>query len=595
MIVLGNGANNAPLSIKKKDIKGIYNFNFVENTAMKPAVNNVSLSQIVTFVGQKIQKAIEKPLTLIYMADTHKALDKMPKIKTATDKYSKESANPLIIHAGDYSMGSQGIEQQVEILNKIGVGIATLGNHEFFSGPKRLANSLNNSEFKTIVTNLEVPKANPLTSAFENNKLVHSLVKEIDGKKYGFIGAVTKSINGHGYNPYMDGIKANPPFEAICNEVKMLEQQGVNRIIMVSHLGYKYDKKMAQKVPGIDVIVGGHSHIALPGIKKDINLIDSNRKEPVLLLHAGAYGEVIGVSHLIFNDQGILQVKEQKLEILHNYFRKIFNLFKDKTVNTTRNNLVEVSSFKDDKEISQIVAREKNNMTQIATIKKPINGEWPVWGASELGSLTADAVKHETNSDVAIIQPGAIRLGIPKGKVYAEEIMNINLPFNTAIVKVKISGLNILKALNKGASSAGKQSKPGVLQVSGLKYTIDMSKHQTARVSEVLIKEGNEFKPLDRNKEYTVAFDKYLQAGGDNIDSLKNNTVIKEFSGKCYGSMLADYIMDNAENSDVIHKDFSDRIKIINRNDDDNTILSKFLHFVGIFKKYKVNNFVFKG
>lgn len=595
MIVLGNGVQYAPLSINKKDRKGIYHHKIQDSAANKPVSNNVSLSQIVSFVGLKLRKSIEKPLTLIYMADTHKALDKMPKIKTATDKFKKQAANPLIIHAGDYSMGSQGIEQQVKILNKIGLDIATLGNHEFFSGPKRLADTLNHSEFKTIVSNLEIPKDHPLKSVFDNKKAVNSLIKEIEGKKYGFIGAVTKSINGTGYDPYMEGMKASTPIDAIDKEVKLLEKQGVDRIILVSHLGYLYDKVLAEKLSGIDVIVGGHSHIALPGIKKDINLFNSAKKEPVLLLHAGAYGEVIGVSHLIFNNEGILQVGEQKPEILHNYFRRVFNFFKDKISNTTRNSLVEVSSFKDDKEISKIVAREKGNMTKIATINKPISGDWPVWGPSQLGCLTADAVKEQTKADIAIIQPGAIRLGIPKGDVYAEEIMNVNLPFNTAIVKVKISGLNILKALNKGATSAGKQNKPGLLQVGGLKYNVDMKRHITARVIDVMVKEGNEYKPIDRNKEYTVAFDRYLQDGGDGIEPLKNNTLIETFPGKCYGSMLVDYIMDNAQNTEVIHKDFSDRIKVINRTDNENMGLSKFLHSIGILKNYKVNNFVLKG
>ena len=91
--------------------------------------------------------------------------------------------------------------------------------------------------------------------------------------------------------------------------------------------------------------MGGHSHIALSGIKEGINLFRSKRnKEPVLVLHSGAYGEGIGVTYLIFNDRGILQVDEQRPVIetkLISSFKRLMGISDPKKLKTTKNILVE--------------------------------------------------------------------------------------------------------------------------------------------------------------------------------------------------------------------------------------------------------------
>ncbi|MEW5818588.1 MAG: 5'-nucleotidase C-terminal domain-containing protein [Cyanobacteriota bacterium] len=598
MLVRGNGGYT-PFTFKGIERKEKIDFADFQNTT-RPILHQKkppTLKQSISFIGSKIKDAIENPLTLVYMADTHKSYDMMSKIKSAVDNYKSSNQKSLVIHAGDYAMGSEGLDSQVTLLNKIGIDIATLGNHEFFSGVKNLAKELERSEFKTVISNLELPSTNPLTGLFQNGKLVTSYVKELEGKKYGFIGAVSNSINGEGYKNLTDGAKALKAHEAIKEEVTKLEDQGVNRIILISHLGYPYDKKLTQQVPGIDVIIGGHSHLAISGIKDNINLFKSTRnQEPVLLLHAGAYGEGIGVSHLIFNDNGVLQVKNQAPIIdtqLIRFFKKLFGIGKIQNLESSQNILVEVDSFSKSSNISSIIKQQKSHMTPITKLKKPLDGSWPIWGVSHIGGLTSDAVKEIAGSEVSIIQPGSIRRGIKKGIVYSETIKNHILPFNTSIVKVKITGKDILRALNKGAICAGQHIKPGILQCSGIKYTINMTRPATARVENVLIKVNDKYESLDLRKEYIVAYDKYLASGGDSLISLKNGEIIQEFPQDTYSSALTKYIKKLEQNNESLHQDFSDRITIKNKPNVDGFV-SKVLHLLRIKVKSKLDKFIFK-
>jgi 2',3'-cyclic-nucleotide 2'-phosphodiesterase (5'-nucleotidase family) len=594
------GSNRASTGGFKKNLK--------TRTAQKPFHKGISHTErfkrplntdVINFAGKNTK---EKPLTLIYMADTHKSLDLMANLKTAISENKQTTDGSVVLHAGDYAMGNEGIDLQVKLLNKLGIDYATLGNHEFFSGPEKLASALENSEFKTVISNLKIDQDNPLKRLENKGKMVTSEVKTIQGKKYGFIGAVTRSINTDSYKDYTSGIKALDPFIEINRQVQELEKQGVNRIILISHMGYNLDKSIARSIPGIDVIAGGHTHIALPEIKKNINLFNSSgRGEPVLILHAGAYAEALGVSHLVFNDQGILQINPVE-KSSNKYIRALKNLFKidaDKALNKhkfTDNHLIDVSEYPKDRQVYKIVEKIHSKMHKISTIKKPIDGNWPIWGTSEIGCLTADAVKNHTESQISLIHPGCIRRGIDKGNIYAEYIKDHVLPFNTSIVKVELSGRNIFKALNKGASCTGHHKKPGIVQVSGLKYAIDMNRHENARIplESIFVNINGQYEPLDLNKKYVVAYDEYLLKAGDDFKSLKDAKILEHYQDTCYADALIKHLIQLEKNNEPLSSDFSDRIVIKNQPQEE-SFIDKILHKLGLLKKSRIDKFVLKG
>ncbi|MEW5821513.1 MAG: 5'-nucleotidase C-terminal domain-containing protein [Cyanobacteriota bacterium] len=521
-------------------------------------------NQMISFLGKKIREVSAKPLTLLYMADTHSNIDNIPRLKTAINNVKSTFNNSLVIHAGDYGLGTGDLNLQIDLINNLGINLATLGNHEFFSGSENLTKALQKSKFLTLVSNLKIAPNNPLRELLDNNKLTKSTIKTIDGIKYGFIGATTCDVNKTSYQKFLNGNSVIDPLKTVELEVKKLENQGINKIILISHLGFDVDKQIAEYIPGIDVIVGGHTHTSINGVKEGYNLLKSPRnEEPVLLLHSGSYGDNLGVSHLIFNENGILQIGSS-LDKLKDKFSKLFN--KPAIINKTTNTLINAAVLPKDKDLSKIL---DDKLTLIAKSKKPIDCDWPIWGANQLGSLTADAVKEVTRAQISLIQAGGLRRAIDKGPVYAEYIKNQVIPFDTDIVKVRLTGKQILDALNHAAETAGEfDKKPGLLQVSGLCYSYDMLRPPEERVipDKVLVQRGkDQYVPLDLNETYTVAYDKFLLRGGENFVSLKDAEIIQEYPGQSYATAIIEHLTRHGSPDNNKFKEYQNRIYVINK------------------------------
>ena len=91
----------------------------------------------------------------------------------------------------------------------------------------------------------------------------------------------------------MEGITIDDKEQTIKElqeEVAKLQQQGVNKIILLSHEGNTVEKEIAQRVTGIDVILGGHSHDLIEGVTPGENLFYSPSGEPVVITQAGRDG-----------------------------------------------------------------------------------------------------------------------------------------------------------------------------------------------------------------------------------------------------------------------------------------------------------------
>ena len=152
---------------------------------------------------------------------------------------SKAPDHTLVIDAGDIFQGTplftryQG-EVEVNMLNRMGYDIYTIGNHEFDDGPKNLAKQLSVAKFDVISCNMD------LSQEPELEKVVKPYtIKTIDGQKIAFVGAITPDLIQMSMGTGKVAIKSpgkdwiNP----IADEVHKLKAQGIDKIILVTHVG----------------------------------------------------------------------------------------------------------------------------------------------------------------------------------------------------------------------------------------------------------------------------------------------------------------------------------------------------------------------
>ncbi|XP_023937284.1 uncharacterized protein LOC112045364 [Bicyclus anynana] len=400
----------------------------------------------------------------------------------------------------------------------------SLGNHEFDNGVSGLTPFIRNLSCPTLAANL-ILTSEPTLQAEKN--LMNSVVFNINGTQIGIIGYLTPEtkILAIGNNvDYIDEIIA------IREELNKLKNEGVQIFIALGHSGYLKDLEIAEKVDGIDLVIGGHTNTFLwngetidsetplgpyPTLVKQ----KSGRQVPVV--QAYAYTKYLGKLHLLFNSRGEI-------------------------VRLDGNPILLDKSVPQDPSVLSIVERYRENIIKISevvvgTSSTVLDGLSCRIQECNLGNLIADAMIDKyaseyfgegwTDTPIAVIQGGGIRtsishvdqrFNISKGDLYSV------MPFDGNLVKVTINGIKILKMLEHSVSSYNIISAPGqFLQVSGLKVEYDFKKPPGARVVNVLVRCGKcqipTYGPLNKTGDYNILTNGFMANGGDGFNSLGNH------------------------------------------------------------------------
>lgn len=414
-------------------------------------------------------------LDAIYINDVHGELIKYGKFVSFLAEHLNNKKS-LVSASGDMYIGKNERRNHAmtQLMNLSNVDIFTLGNHEFDNDSAALARQLKKAKFKTIITNMDIPNGNPLTD-LKNDKLFSSAIIEKDGEKYGIIGAAPIGIN-LGLFDKTDAVTVLAPektVQALNAEVKKLESQGINKIILISHLGYfgdGGDLNIAQKTEGIDVILGGHTHLLIEGTQRSDkdkthlkNLVMSKRNEPVIIVQAGGLGEYIGHLKVLFDEKGIIATKNDLAPI-----NDIFTLEEFQNLpKTPYDELIDKINTK---------ALGKNEI--VATVKTPFvssgtteerNTENPT--ANLLTDAVYDKVKNK-NVEVVLLHSPDVRGGL-ENQITTYRIKYSMLPFNGDFYHIELSEKDFVKLLNTEAMTSILTDNSQIIQCKGMSYTVD--------------------------------------------------------------------------------------------------------------------------
>ena len=451
--------------------------------------------------------------SIFYLNDVHGKMTNMERIKTVSDVFDKspkdENTVRLKLASGDIILGANFISNMVasKFLNWIGVSANALGNHELDVVPSRLAELLKNANFKLLAINASVAPTSPMAG-----KIQKSTIEERDGQKFGIIGVAPSDMAERvKLNDSMKDIKIDDfdtTIRKVQEEVNNLRSKGINKIILLSHSGLKQDKKIAQETEGIDIIIGGHSHEMIKDIKQGENLFYSKSGEPVVITQAGKDGENVGVLNVEWTDDGVLSKVQNNV------------------INTRKFNRTLPSRTA----VEEIIGKPEILGTVAYADPEPKNR---LIANNPHGNLIADAMRQELGTEIAILNAGNIRGHFDVGKVDSRLINDIT-PFEDKMLVGSLSEKDIVDALKVGGKSlVSHNSKPGILLVSGMKYTLN-DKGELLDLS-YQDKDGNEHKidvnNPDPNHKLTCAMDDFFATGGDNYLPSNENPdfIIKKY------------------------------------------------------------------
>ena len=325
---------------------------------------------------------------------------------------------------------------EAEMLNRIGLDAMVYGNHEFDLGPEALAKFIEAAEFPVLSGNVDVSADNLLAPLAEDH-----LVLEIGGEKVAILGAMTPDtaeISSPGPT-----VGFRPPVEYLTAKVAELEAEGVDKVILLSHLGAFATTAVAACVPGIDLIVGGHRHTLFSNTAEGAPF-----KYPLMV--DGPDGKA-GADRA---GRGLLQVPRPRRAHLRRQ-----GLVTEATGDTQ---VLDASVTPDAATLDRIKELagpiEELKGRKVAEIAAGIDGSRETCRAQEcqMGNLVTDAMLDRVKSQgvtIAITNGGGLRASIGGGTVTMGDVLAV-LPFQNTLVDLQHPGLGHRRG-------AGERLQPG--------------------------------------------------------------------------------------------------------------------------------------
>ncbi|ESY99459.1 5'-nucleotidase C-terminal domain-containing protein [Mesorhizobium sp. LNHC209A00] len=447
----------------------------------------------------------------------------------AQERKKLEGQNVLLLSAGDNFQGSlfyttyKG-KVEGEFLNDMKFDAMALGNHEFDDGEAALAPFLDMIKFPVLGANV---KANAQSKL--GDRVKPSIVVEVGGQKIGIIGAVTNDtpeLASPGPN-----IQIEDDVKSITAEVEKLKGEGVNKIIAVTHIGYNRERDVIAKIPGIDIVVGGHSHTLLSNTDPKAagpypTMVDNPGGYKVPVVQAASYSKYLGEFKVVFDDNGVVKSASGD------------PIYLDKSITPDPAALARI------KELGAPIEALKNK--EVAETTDVIDGSRESCRAKEcaMGNLVSDAILDRVKGqgvEVVISNGGGLRASIDKGTVTMGEVLTV-LPFQNTLATFQISGKDLVAGLEGGLSQI-EDGAGRFPQVAGLKYSFDRSVAPNAgRVKSVEVMENGVWTPINPTKDYLVATNNYVRQGGDGYKVFAEKAKNAYDYGPGLEQVVADYL-----------------------------------------------------
>ena len=510
-------------------------------------------------------KPVDKDISIIYTTDVHCGLtDNLGYASLVDYKKKLEKDNYVaLVDSGDYLQGdyvgaiSNG-EYIIDVMNKAGYDVATLGNHEFDYGMDILEERIN--EFNGDIVSCNVS----YIGKYENkiNKVKPYVIKQYGSKKVGFVGITTpttltssspKNFMEDGEIVYDFGASTVEHFFSLVQQnINDCKSSGADYIVLLSHLGTKDVYKpftsieLINNTYGYVAVLDGHAHSDI----KWTNQYKNKNGEEVYLVDTG-----------------------YKLNEFASFTIKVDGSYSYEYIDSYDSKDIDMDSYIKDIEAkvdelgNKVVANiDVDLFTRDSSGARIVrNQETPI------GNLISDAYRIISDADIGFVNGGAIRADLLKGDVTYKEIKDVH-PFGNTLMNKKVPGSHILDYLeftsrfvtsdHVGPDGNAKGENGGFVHPSGLIYSVDTSIPSSVevstsgefikvtgprRVKDVKILKDDNYIDIKEYKEYVIAStDFLLEEGGDGANMFISDPEIPTVQKFDY-EVLIDYIVNICE------------------------------------------------
>jgi 5'-nucleotidase len=414
---------------------------------------------------------------ILHTNDIHSHFEQMPplahQIRLLRERYGKDRT--LVLDIGDHmdrmrleTEGTDG-RANIAVMNATGYDAACLGNNEGLTlCPDTLEATFQQAEFAILTANMKRIDTGKLPEWIEPYRIF-----ERNGVRIGCIGL---TINFEEFYRLLNW-DVRPPVEILQEYVPMVRKQA-DVVVLLSHLGIRYDEKIAGEVEGIDLILGGHTH----------HLLDRPmRIRNTWIAGAGKYGQYLGQIQIDWNSD------------LHR-------------IEYIEGKVISMDGVPMAPDVSDILDQAGREGREVLTkpvteLTEPLPISWK--DESRLGNLLADGLRQWVGAEIALFNSGQLLDGLDAGGVHRGRLHEIcPSPINPCLLQ--LNGSQLRKTLEqslleeyqektiRGFGFRGKVL--GTLCVSGITILYEPTGRPYEKIRDIRF----QGQPLDPGRNYTI-------------------------------------------------------------------------------------------
>ena len=392
-------------------------------------------------------------------------------LANAVEAHRELDPNLLLLSAGDWFQGTAEAYMSkgrviIDLMNALKFDAATIGNHEFSYGEEALYALLDRARFPCFGANL--------VRAVDDRSLrlgAPPMIFTVKGVRVGISGLTTMNAKKTALYQNVESIELLPLIPVALLEVKKLRHLGAEVIVLVNHLGWAENDRIAEAIPGIDLMLGGHMHeSALVKGRRASNGRTLLAQAPPFTVGLGVVKlQVDGSRRRVLSAEAGVEVLRAKRDDRNSVVSPLLDEFRKRYA----------SAFE------TALGRESQAL--------PLARGPAV--SSPVGGWVADVIRRETTADVTLLLKSHLRAGLSPGAITLADLFRIAPTANDRIVVFEITGRELVDILSRSVARTEE-----ALDLSGMTVSHVIGSKAVA-ASEVTV--GG--RPLDLDAKYEVA------------------------------------------------------------------------------------------
>jgi len=445
------------------------------NARASKAIRAIALLAVALLLGCSTKQNVKitelpaaRTIEILAVNDMHAALDNFPRFAFIVDELRAIYPDLLLISAGDNQTGNPANDQypekgmpMIELMNAVKFDLSAVGNHEFDSRLKGFEHITHKAQFDFLSANMALPK----DADFRIKP--YKIVQVPNGLKIAFVSLLDINANGmpDSHPDNVKGFVFKDPLQTAEDYLFLKNDSDV--LIMVSHLGFEKDVRLAMQLPAssLDVIIGGHSHTK---VEKD------QIHNGIMITQAERRLNYATLIQLTVSPEGKVDKAMQLL-----------------TVGSTGNTRADIQDMVD-------TYNSNPALTETIAIAEDYFSSY-----EEVGYLMTDAIRAASESDLAFINAGGVRVSaLAKGPIRAKDVYEVD-PFGNEMVTFNLSGHEIRRLFL--SAFAFDENKPLFPSGMTVRYLLDLD--GSLKDVELLTTDGQ---PFDMSKTYSVVMNHYM-------------------------------------------------------------------------------------